>query len=49
MRILWSSEHILCSDCGERSLVFPKLKKFGAKRRAPIRPPRIEPNRPLHP
>ena len=49
MRILWSSEHILCSDCGERSLVFPKLSKFGAKRRTPIRKPHVEPNRPLHP
>jgi hypothetical protein len=49
MRFLWSSEHILCSDCGERSLVFPKFRKFGAKSRAPIRQPRIEPNSPLHP
>ena len=48
MRILWSSEHILCSDCGERSLVFPKLRKFGAKRGMPIRQPHIEPNSPLH-
>jgi len=48
MRILWSSEHILCGDCGERSLVFPKLRKFGAKRGMPIRQPHIEPNSPLH-
>jgi hypothetical protein len=31
MRLLWGSEHILCSDCGERSLTFPKLKKSEAK------------------
>ena len=31
MRLLWGSEHILCSDCGERTLTFPKLKKFTAK------------------
>jgi predicted RNA-binding Zn-ribbon protein involved in translation (DUF1610 family) len=49
MRILWKSEHILCSDCGERSLVFPKLRKFGAKSRHEARPPRIEPSSPLHP
>jgi predicted RNA-binding Zn-ribbon protein involved in translation (DUF1610 family) len=49
MRILWSSEHILCSDCGERSLVFPRLRKFGAKSRTPIRAPHIKPNSPLHP
>jgi hypothetical protein len=48
MRILWSSEHILCSDCGERSLVFPKFRKLGAKSRTPTRQPRIEPNSPLH-
>jgi hypothetical protein len=28
MRLLWGSEHILCSDCGERTLTFPKLKKI---------------------
>jgi hypothetical protein len=48
MRILWGSEHILCSDCGERSLVFRKFRKFGAKSRTPTRQPRIEPNSPLH-
>jgi hypothetical protein len=31
MRVLWGSEHILCSDCGERSLLFPKLRKFVAE------------------
>ena len=31
MRLLWGSDHILCSDCGERTLTFPKLKKFMAK------------------
>ena len=39
MRILWSSKHILCGDCGERSLVFPKLARFVGKSRQP----RIEP------
>jgi len=48
MRVLWSSEHILCSDCGERSLVFPKLNKFKKPGR-PARQPRIEPNNALHP
>jgi hypothetical protein len=39
MRILWSSKRILCGDCGERSLVFPKFGKFVAKsRRPPINP-----------
>jgi hypothetical protein len=45
MRILWRSEHILCSDCGERSLVFPRLRKFARK---PGPQPRIEPNSVLH-
>lgn len=49
MRILWSSEHILCSDCGERSLVFPKLRKFVTRSRTPVRQARIKPNSPLHP
>ena len=31
MRLLWGSELLLCSDCGERSLVFPKLRKFVAR------------------
>jgi hypothetical protein len=31
MRLLWGSEHLLCSDCGERSLVFPKLREFVAR------------------
>jgi hypothetical protein len=31
MRLLWGSEHILCSDCGERTLTFPKLKKAVAQ------------------
>jgi hypothetical protein len=44
MRILWSSEHILCSDCGERSVVFPKLRKLVAKHRLAIRQRRVEPN-----
>jgi hypothetical protein len=48
MRILWSSEHILCSDCGERSLVFPKLRKFVTRSRTPVRQARIKPNSPLH-
>jgi hypothetical protein len=43
MRLLWSSEYILCSDCGERSLIFPKLKKFAANKLAdgklPLRRP----------
>lgn len=34
MRLLWGSEYILCSDCGERSLTFPKLSKFAAKKLA---------------
>jgi hypothetical protein len=33
MRILWSSKHILCSDCGERSLVFPELMKVAVSNR----------------
>lgn len=41
MRILWSSEHILCSDCGERSLVFPKLMKAAEKHRASSRTARF--------
>jgi hypothetical protein len=48
MRLLWSSEHILCSDCGERSLVFPKLRKFAAKKRVPRPRPRLKPDHPLH-
>jgi DNA-directed RNA polymerase subunit RPC12/RpoP len=48
MRLLWSSEHILCSDCGERSLVFPKLRKFAAKKRVPRPRPRLKPDNPLH-
>jgi hypothetical protein len=43
MRLLWGSEHILCSDCGERSLTFPKLEKFMARkladRKVPLRRP----------
>ena len=31
MRLLWGTEHVLCSDCGARTLTFPKLKKFMAK------------------
>ena len=49
MRILWKSEHILCSDCGERSLVFRKLGKRAAQRRHPQPQPRIEPSSTLHP
>jgi hypothetical protein len=48
MRILWSSEHILCSDCGERSLVFPKFRKFARKPVRPTRQPRVEPNNAFH-
>jgi hypothetical protein len=48
MRILWRSEHILCSDCGERSLVFPRLRKFARKPGHPGGQPRIEPNSVLH-
>ena len=48
MRILWSSEHILCSDCGERSLVFPRLRKFGTKPGRPGRQPRVEPKSAFH-
>jgi hypothetical protein len=48
MRILWSSEHILCSDCGERSLVFPRFRKVATKPGHPGQPPRIEPNNALH-
>lgn len=33
MRLLWSSKYILCSDCGERSLVLPKLTAYLEKRR----------------
>ena len=33
MRLLWSSRHILCSDCGARSVVFPKLTAYLEKRR----------------
>lgn len=43
MRLLWGSEYILCSDCGERSLTFPKLEKFMARkladRKVPLRRP----------
>jgi hypothetical protein len=43
MRLLWGSEYILCSDCGERSLTFPKLSKFAATkladRKLPLRRP----------
>jgi hypothetical protein len=45
MRILWTSERILCSDCGARSLMFPKLRKLVAARDFAKRQPR----RPLHP
>ncbi len=48
MRILWSSEHILCSDCGVRSLVFPKLRKFARKPGRPGRQPRVEPKSAFH-
>ena len=41
MRILWSSKHILCSDCGERSVVFPKLMTLAAKHRASSRTARF--------
>lgn len=33
MRLLWNSKHILCSDCGERSLVLPGLTAYLEKRR----------------
>jgi len=33
MRLLWSSRHILCRDCGARSVVFPKLTAYLDKRR----------------
>jgi DNA-directed RNA polymerase subunit RPC12/RpoP len=49
MRILWSSEHILCSDCGERSLVFPRLRKLVAQRRSAHPQPRVEPSGRLMP
>jgi hypothetical protein len=43
MRLLWGSEYILCSDCGERSLTFPKLEKYVTKklveRKVPLRRP----------
>ncbi|MFS2017999.1 hypothetical protein ACEN88_15625 [Massilia sp. CT11-108] len=45
MRILWSSQHILCSDCGERSVVFPKLTTLAAKHRASSRTARFILNR----
>lgn len=45
MRILWSSQHILCSDCGERSVVFPKLMTLAAKHRASSRTARFILNR----
>ncbi|SDF01380.1 hypothetical protein SAMN05428966_11224 [Massilia sp. PDC64] len=45
MRILWSSKHILCSDCGERSLVFPELMKVAEKHRASSRTARFILNR----
>ena len=52
MRVLWSSQHILCSDCGERSLIFPKLTRFMEnKRNLPewlIRRTGNRPRRPLH-
>jgi len=41
MRVLWSSKYILCSDCGERSLVFPKLMTLAAKHRASSRTARF--------
>jgi hypothetical protein len=41
MRILWSSKRILCGDCGERSLVFPKLLTLAAKHRASSRTARF--------
>jgi hypothetical protein len=41
MRILWSSKHILCGDCGERSLVFPKLMTMAEKHRASSRTARF--------
>jgi hypothetical protein len=47
MRLLWSSKYILCSDCGERSLVFPKLVEYLEKRRQaqghPLRTPKSQP------
>jgi hypothetical protein len=45
MRILWSSKHILCSDCGERSIVFPELMKVAEKHRASSRTARFILNR----
>lgn len=33
MRLLWNSKYILCSDCGERSLVLPGLTAYLEKRR----------------
>lgn len=41
MRLLWSSKHILCSDCGERSIVFPKLMSMAQKHRASSRTARF--------
>jgi hypothetical protein len=32
--MLWSSKHILCGDCGERSLVFPRFVRAAKKHRA---------------
>jgi hypothetical protein len=49
MRILWTSERILCSDCGERSLMFPKLRKLVAARDLLKRQPHTQPRSPLHP
>ncbi len=41
MRILWSSKHILCGDCGERSLILPKLMMLAEKHRASSRTARF--------
>lgn len=49
MRILWTSERILCSDCGARSLMFPKLRKLVATPDFLKRPPRARSRSPLHP
>ena len=39
MRLIFTSQHILCSNCGQRSLIlFPALSR---------RPPEIPVNRPL--
>jgi predicted RNA-binding Zn-ribbon protein involved in translation (DUF1610 family) len=40
MRLLVNSKHILCSDCGERSLVFSKSRKSRKVQKDEQRPAR---------